>query len=105
MLLSWFDNIGSKLTTGQTRKTDAYNYSWYTRSVLNTLEGVEVITIGEERYYIAKDDLDRNIAAGNVAIKTETQWWEGARENAWTAYFYSAASVESLGCKLWNLAE
>lgn len=105
VLLWWFDNIGSKLTTGQTRKTDAYNYSWYTRSVLNTLEGVEVITIGEDRYYIAKADLDRNIAAGNIATKTKTLWWEGARENAWTAYFYSAASVESLGCKLWNLAE
>ena len=66
---------------------------------------MEVITIGEDRYYIAKADLDRNIAAGNIATKTKTLWWEGARENAWTAYFYSAASVESLGCKLWNLAE
>ena len=105
VLLWWYDNIGSKLTTGQTRKTDANNYEWYTRSVLNTLEGVEVVTIGEDRYYIAKADLDRNIAAGKIEVKTKTLWWEGAPESAWTAYFYSAASVESLGCKLWNLAE
>ncbi|MCI8453309.1 MAG: hypothetical protein HFE84_01645 [Lachnospiraceae bacterium] len=105
VLLWWFDNIGSKLTTEQTRKTDAHNYEWYTRSVLNTLEGVEVVTIGESRYYIAKADLDKNIAAGNITTKTKTVWWEGAPENAWTVYLYSAASVESLGCKLWNLAE
>ncbi|WWR15744.1 hypothetical protein V1224_14915 [Lachnospiraceae bacterium JLR.KK008] len=105
VLLWWFDNIGNKLTTEQTRKIDSYNYEWYTRSVLNTLEGVEVVTIGEGRYYIAKADLDRNTAAGNITTKTKTLWWEGAPESAWTAYFYSAASVESLGCKLWNLAE
>lgn len=102
----WFENIGNKLTTGQTKKTDAYNYDWYTRSVLNTLEGVKVVTIGTDRYYIGKADLDRNVAAGKITVKTSQWLLDGAPpETAQTVYLYSAASVESLGCKLWNLAE
>lgn len=105
VLLWWFENIGSGLTTEQTKKTDSNNYEWYTRSVLNTLEGVEVVTIGEDRYYIAKADLEENIAAGKITTTSKRVWIDGAPESAWTVYFYSAPSVKSLGCKLWNLAE
>ena len=105
VLLWWFENIGSGLTTEQTKKTDSNNYEWYTRSVLNTLEGVEVVTIGEDRYYIAKADLEENIAAGKITTTSKRVWIDGAPESAWTVYFYSAPSAKSLGCKLWNLAE
>lgn len=97
----WFDNVGNPLTTEETAWQDARNYEWYRRTSNNSTSTTEIVHVGDKRYYISKEDLDRAISEGKIEVE---EWMHYMMDspNGFVMNHYYAKSTD-IGCKLWSV--
>ena len=98
----WWTYVGSLLTTDQTTKVDAYNYETYLRSTTHSLNMIDVVEKGEEKYYILSTDLQTCLANGTIyeSVSYYTMGDDIQRE---FSRYYLKGSPADTGCMLWSL--